>query len=107
MTSEHCEFLVTKNLFEFEHSECRTQRGIAVHKMVTRPHGMTVVELVTCHLSHYWSLLLDRLSYWKSKLFPFTMWGKTSLDVSCFFSTIFTSMASMASEADWGHWGHF
>ena len=24
-----------------------------VHKMVTRPHGMTVVELVTCHLSHY------------------------------------------------------
>ena len=24
-----------------------------VHKMVTRPHGMVLVELVTCHLSHY------------------------------------------------------
>ena len=33
MTFEHSEFLVTKNLFEhneFEHCECRTQRGIAV-----------------------------------------------------------------------------
>ena len=33
-TFEHCEFLVTKNLFkhnEFEHCECRTQRGIAVY----------------------------------------------------------------------------
>ena len=33
MTFGHSEFLVTKNVFEhneFEHSECRTQRGIAV-----------------------------------------------------------------------------